>query len=59
MLPERTDPTVNKEAIPAEQPIAASPGPQFERKERPGWRSGWTLAFVLLVFAILLTALRR
>lgn len=59
MTSERTDSTVNEEAIPSEQPIAASPGPVFERKPRRGWRSGWTLAFLLLVVLIVLTGLYR
>jgi hypothetical protein len=59
MMPAPPDPTVNKEAIPAEQPIAASPGPEHERKPRSGWRSGWTLLLLLLVVVVIIGALRR
>ncbi len=59
MAIEPTDPTVNREAIPTEQPIAASPGPQGERKPRSPWRSGWTILILLLVILTLLGALHR
>lgn len=59
MIPEAPNPSINKEAIPAQQPIAASPGPTFERKPRSGWRSGWTLLLLLLVVVVIIGALRR
>jgi hypothetical protein len=53
------DPHVNKEAIPAQQPIAASPGPQHRHQERSAWRSGWTYLLAALVLVTLLGALYR
>jgi len=53
------NPELNHEAIPAQQPIAASPGPQHEQRPRSGFRSGWLLLLVVLVLLVLLGALQR
>lgn len=59
MISDQPDPSLNQEAIPAQQPLAASPGPEQERKPRSGWRSGWLFLLLLLVVLVLLGGLYR
>jgi hypothetical protein len=49
----------NKEAIPEEQPLAASPGPQVRHEPKSGWRSGWTYLLIGLCLLVVLGALHR
>ena len=59
MISKHPERTTNEEAIPPEQPNAASPGPEGEREQRSSGRSGWALLLAFLVGVVVIGALYR
>lgn len=59
MTSKQPEAVTNEEAIPAEQPNAASPGPAGEREQRSDGRSGWALLFAFVAGLVLIGALYR
>jgi hypothetical protein len=51
-MPQPADTELNHEAIPAQQPLAASPGPELgQRRPKAGAGWGWSLGLILLLVA--------
>jgi hypothetical protein len=60
MTPVPPDSRVNEEAIPSEQPLAASPGPEGPRAPSTDRRwLIWLLLFVLIVLAVVYRSVLR